>query len=110
MGNSPQNKTETTSKTHKMKVFALLSAFMTVVVADTVSFSSFQIGNGPLVHTSLGGHHEPTLHEQDPVHHHDPMPHHVPTHHHAPVHHTPVHHHAPAHHAGVHHHAPVHHA
>merc|ERR1712122_36325 len=105
MGNSPQNKTETTSKTHKMKVFALLSAFVTVVVADTVSFSSFQIGNGPLVHTSLGGHHEPTLH-----HHHDPMPHHVPTHHHAPVLHAPVHHHAPTHHAGVHHHAPVHHA
>jgi len=98
-----------------MKAFVIFSTILAVTYADTVSFSSFQIGSGPLIHTSLGGHHEPTLKHHAPSHH--APAHHAPVHH-APVHHAPAHHvsghHAPAHHAPVHHapvhHAPVHHA
>ena len=96
-----------------LQVFITLSCFLAGISADTVSFSSFQIGSGPVVHTSLGGHHEPTLHHQPHVEHAHPEPAHHAAPHHAPAHHAPVHH-APAHHAPVHHapvhHAPVHHA
>ena len=115
-----------------------LACFLAGIAADTVSFSSFQIGSGPVVHTSLGGHHEPTLHHQPhkhvehaaphhvahhvPVHHaHHAAPHHAAPHHAAPHHAAPHHavpHHAVSHHAAPHHavphhvahHAPVHHA
>merc|ERR1712026_215257 len=97
------------SERNTMKAFVIFSTLLAVTYADTVSFSSFQIGSGPLIHTSLGGHHEPTLKHHAPVHHapvhHAPV--HHPTVHHAPVHHAPLHH-VPAHHAPVHH-APAHH-